>query len=248
MDKNRGLLLALLLVVGGAELGAAQPKKEDSNSKPRPVKVQNQKSSSKSRSLIKGIIHVIFGPLKKKPKLGSRSNLCAITPGRLGETDTIWSDRPIFSWRGKAKKLQLLDEETGELLWQRTLSGEEQSVAYDGPALNPGQVYEWRISNGGTQRSTFEVMSAEKRAKVIADLRNLNNPEEVASLTPEVRLAVSQSQYFGEQRLWSDALQSLYGVQESTDELQATLDRVLGKVCGVAGNERLAEDETIAMP
>lgn len=247
MGKKGGILLALLLVIAGAGVGEAKPKTKKPEVQPKPAKVEVQKHSKSSRSWLKGFLQVVFQPLRKKPTLSSRSSLCAIT-GRLEETDTIWSDRPVFAWQGTAKELQLLSEETGELLWQRSLSGEEQSVAYDGPDLTPGQVYEWRVENEGLQRSTFAVMSMERRAEISADLQRLSGPAEMAVLEPDVRVALLRSQYFGEQGLWSDALQSLYGVNDPTGELSVMVDQVLAERCGVVEVDGVMEEDVVVMP
>jgi len=38
--------------------------------------------------------------------------LCAVSPGVIGDENMIWSDRPFFIWQGNARTIQVLDFST----------------------------------------------------------------------------------------------------------------------------------------
>lgn len=177
-------------------------------------------------SLFKQLVH------DERP-LGSRGNLCAMTPGLLGETDTIWSDRPFFLWQGKAEQVTLRSYETGKVLWQQTISSQEQSLPYSGAVLKPGQVYVWEVASASAaeSQSTFAIMPAQERDRMTTELQNLEAQRQAERTVPAM-IALERAQYFGERGLWSDALQTLYAVDSPPAELIQTRTDISNYLCG----------------
>ena len=182
--------------------------------------------------------------------LGSRTgNLCVLAPGPLGETDTIWSDRPLFLWRGEVDQIILRHHETDEVLWQqavlpaaRQLSNisEVRQLSYDGIALQPGQVYAWELLNAAKlqRQFTFAVMPQPERLQLIAQLPTLSllnqaSGTEVGRGTDRSQMldAMEQADYFGQQGLWSDALQVLYRTQNPPLEMMQTSEAIEAYLC-----------------
>jgi hypothetical protein len=175
-----------------------------------------------------------------EPPLGSRSSFCALTPGVLGETDVVWSDRPLFLWQGQAQAVILSDFETQVSLWSQEVAPTAGSVVYGGAALEPGQVYSWRLSSpafSGAQ-FVFEVMPLEQRDRVTAELEALvaQYPD-----APAETIALVRSKYFAEQGLASDALQMLYEVENPSVELVAARQAIVTHFCGAGEEENGAE-------
>lgn len=161
--------------------------------------------------------------------------LCFISP--IGSEAVILSDRPLFYWivTGKKAEIQIqrisLLDESGEVLWETGLAVEAQSIAYRGAALQPGQQYVWRLEwqelttvDGQTpswssleQSYTFQVMDANQRSGIVAELQRLSNG--VNSETA----ANHQADYLIEQQLTSDALQVLSTVENPS---AATVQRI----------------------
>lgn len=195
---------------------------------------RQSESSKKNPSKISAILKSLFQLIVKEERpLGSRGNLCAITPGLLGKTDKIWSDRPLFLWRGSAKKIVLRNYDTGELLWQQEVNGDRQSLFYSGVALQPGQVYEWGILGESTSeaRFTFSLIADGERERLDREIQNLQARKQTDKeyvLTAAIELA----QYFGQKGLWSDALAKLYSVDNPPSQLVRTREEISNYLCG----------------
>lgn len=171
---------------------------------------------------------------REEPPLGSRGDLCAISPGLLGETDMVWNDRPLFAWRGEAGQIILRSLNSAAPLWQQPLTGETQSIAYPDAPLTPGQVYEWEldtVSSVGPQY-TFEIMTGEERDRVSQDLQALENQLKAAGESTEA-IAIARAHYFAEQRLWSDAIQSLQSVTNPSSDLTQGITQMTNYLCGI---------------
>jgi hypothetical protein len=143
----------------------------------------------------------------------------------LGKTDTLWSDRPLFLWRGSAGKIALQDYDTNQPLWSRTVSASSQQVVYDGKPLQPGKVYEWLIlaNDAPKARTTFAVMEASERNRLAPELQTLDT-----TATP----ALEKARYFSDRGLWSDALQALYTVQNPSSQVLQARQEMLAYLCG----------------
>jgi hypothetical protein len=189
-----------------------------------------KKNPSKISAILKSLFQQI---VKEERPLGSRGNLCAITPGLLGKNDKIWSDRPLFLWRGSAKKIVLRNYDTGELLWQQNIAAEQQSLAYDGQVLEPGKIYEWEIWSESKvdSRITFSVMGKQERERFDREIQNLAAQKQ-ADKESAVDLAVELARYFSHKGLWSDAIAKLYALDNPPSQLVRTREEIVNYLCG----------------
>ena len=262
MGNKRWVLLCSLVLLGSTSIDwqrsvRSQPSAQDrasrmlaqnhsSRTQKRPAKPPARKAKQ-SRSWLQRFVS-IFKPMKKPP-LGSRGPLCPITPGLLGETDIIWSDRPVFVWKGIAKDLTLLNYDTGEVLWQHTLSSVERQVIYDGPTLQPGHVYIWRLTQDGKQQEqTFEVMSSNQRRQIVPPLENMANLAENFEESDEMQRTLQRAGFFSEHGLWSDAFAELYRVSSYELSWQTALDQLSTNLCDATKNLDEVLLETVSMP
>ncbi|MBD2464379.1 DUF928 domain-containing protein [Oscillatoria sp. FACHB-1407] len=170
---------------------------------------------------------------REEPPLGSRGDLCAISPGLLGETDVIWSDRPTFAWRGETGQITLRLRNSETPLWQQTFASDTQSITYAGAPLTPGQVYEWELEalSGMGPQYTFEVMAGADRDRIARDLQALENRLKAAGESTEA-IALARARYFAEQRLWSDAFQALQSISNPTPDITEGMTQMTNYLCG----------------
>lgn len=175
---------------------------------------------------------------RKEPKLSSRGSICEIAPGLQGEAKVIWSDRPLFLWRGTVPQVEIrlytaFTDEGQKLLWSQTVTGEAQSVQYTGQPLQPGVKYEWELmidpSKPGT-RYPFQVMTASERDKISAELTALLNPLKNSGATEE-EIALSRANYFAERNLWSDALGEIYSLNNPSLEFTRQAEKMVDDFC-----------------
>jgi hypothetical protein len=170
---------------------------------------------------------------REEPPLGSRGVVCAISPGLLGDTDTIWSDRPTFLWDGSASQIRLYNFDTQEMLWTANLELGTQSIAYSGEdALQPGQVYAWDLVDdvGSSVLYIFAVMGTEERSPIAADLQAIELQLKATNASEET-IAVEQALYFAELGLWSDVLQALQRIETPPDSVSQMVQDISDRVC-----------------
>jgi hypothetical protein len=97
--------------------------------------------------------------------------VCLMSPGLVGEL-RIWSDRPLFLWKGTGNQLSVRDHATQTVLWTQPISATDQWVVYAGPPLQPGNRYQWQLLDATPSESdrnqwiTFEVMSIAQRDQI----------------------------------------------------------------------------------
>ena len=100
-----------------------QPSDKEQKLEPNTITRTRERSS-----ILETLWKLLRAKREQEPALSSRSNICEITPGLLGETNTIYSDRPLFLWQGKAPNLEVylyspfsLDREQ-EVQWSTTVT------------------------------------------------------------------------------------------------------------------------------
>jgi Domain of Unknown Function (DUF928) len=173
--------------------------------------------------------------LRKKPTQRSvvrGDQICAVAPGLLESTPTIWSDRPVFIWQGTGQEIRVRDRETQALLWSKSVSATDQAIVYDGEPLQMGRLYQWQVVEDATPPTapswnTFEVMSVEQRVPITTELDAIETRMMDESLGT---IALAKSNYLAEQGLWSDALRMLYEVRLSPD-IQMERQKVIEEIC-----------------
>lgn len=176
---------------------------------------------------------------REEPPLGSRGNVCAITPGLLGEKNVIWSDRPLFVWQGPVQRLDLRPYSLyskHDVLWSQTLATDAQSAMYTREALQPGQTYDWEVvldqSGSRKDRFTFQVMDAQSRELIAAELTAMEKRLKSTGATAEA-IALERANYFAQRDLWSDALQEVFSVKNPSADLTRTAQEISNYLCGV---------------
>lgn len=219
---------------GNAESGESSP-----NSAVDGPSQQNRSPSSLSSAL--STLRQQFE--RDELPLGSRGPQCAYSPGLVGETDTIWSDRPLFLWRSSGQAIRLYDYESGNLLWQREVETGTEAVLYDGDPLIPGTLYRWELTHPDASdfKATFAVMEEAARNELRAELEGRQMKWEAAGLS-EPELAVERAQFFGDRRLWSDALKELHAVRYAA-EVDDTVKEISIYLCGALESDLQAAVE-----
>lgn len=182
-------------------------------------------------------------PIKPR-KTGSRdpnpalNNLvCMISPDKPETTRIVWSDRPTFLWEGKVKKIVVLNNSTGKKWTQPVTETQNISTYTADKPLQPGETYEWRVffedSLSKEELSSgvnFQVMEAQQRDRITADLQNLEKQLKAENKDTEA-IALAKAKYFAENQLWSDVLQQVYSIQTTSTELDAFRKDIFHKLC-----------------
>lgn len=174
-----------------------------------------------------------------KPPVGSGEggrrpavNVCMVTPGNVGDSKIIWSDRPLFLWQGRFSKIGLASsvEANQTTFWNQPITRGQNSANYTGKPLQPGKTYYWWFAVGKSPTGfvEFQVMKPQERQKISNSLRKLEQQEK----NPE-KLALKKTKFFLEQKpqLWSDALQSAYSVENPSPELVKIREEILQDWC-----------------
>ena len=194
---------------------------------------QEEQQEKAPPSRIRAILSSLFQKLvREEIPLGSRNQVCMMTPGLLGGTDRIWSDAPMFIWEGTPEKIVVESYETGKELWRQNIAPRQHWVAYTGSVLQPGGVYVWTVSSssGAKVQRTFEVMREKERDRIATELQNLAKEDNLKEASAIV-VALHQAEYFAGQGLWSDALQTLYAIDNPTESVKETLQNITDYLC-----------------
>ena len=209
---------------------------QDNPQKKEPVTAIRSREKS---SILEAIWKLLRAKRERQPALTSRSNICEITPGLLGETNTIYSDRPLFLWQGTAPSLEIylyspfsLDRDQ-EVQWSTTLTTASQKVLYTGEALQPGQIYDWEIvaeAESNRRRIAFQVMEQGERERISEKLAQLETDLTISGATKE-EIILAKANYFAEKDLWSDSLQQLYSLENSSTVVRDSNQKIVSYLC-----------------
>ncbi len=181
---------------------------------------------------------------KKSGVTAAARNICAIAPGGI-DTYVLWHDRPLFLWQNlsKNKDVELIvrEHESQRVMWQQFVNTADQKLLYGAPqSLEAGKIYEWQLS-GVTNWRIFQVMPAEERQKIDTQLQGLNQKLKATKAPPE-EIAYSKANFFldypikhkaepGTFGAWSDALQSLYEVENPSQSLIKQRQELMTNLC-----------------
>lgn len=158
-----------------------------------------------------------FAFWKRRPRtrLGVRSGVCMVSPGLIDKY-TTWHDRPLFVWQGNGSQVNIRNRENKTVFWTQKINGTEQQVAYNGKDSLPPGLYQWQVlgTNSSVPNSwtTFEVMSTTERDTIKSELLSLEQQLQAKGASKE-EIALKKAEYFGDRELWSDAVQTLYQVE-----------------------------------
>jgi hypothetical protein len=171
-----------------------------------------------------------------------RGLVCPLAPGI--QEFVLWSDRPRFLWQVdpngvEAQSIRLLTS-GDEVVWEKTLARDSQTIVYDGVPLQPGQTYTWELSvkHQESKQSDvklptpyrFQVMEANQRNQIAAELEKHTLSLKQPDASPEL-IALVKANYLTEKRLLSDALQVLYAVPAPSPQLRGMLEKLTREAC-----------------
>jgi hypothetical protein len=200
-----------------------------------------QKNPQKPAPFWSNISQLLFSnkPPVKPRKGGSRGDLCIISPDASSDTRIIWSDRPLFLWHGKIKKIKVTDISNNTVIFSENVENTQQ-YTYTGQPLQPGQTYELDIFLGENRATfvKFQIMESEERNSITAALKTLENKLQAKKSHHEA-IAFAKANYFTKLGLWSDVLQQAYSVQKPSPELDRMLKEIPKQLCTQPKSDRL---------
>ncbi len=162
-------------------------------------------------------------PVKPKKAVGRPTDtICMISPD---ESRIIWSDRPLFLWKGKVNTIGVR-RPNGYVLRSQPATATERTT-YAGKQLEPGKNYEWVA---GSTFVRFQVMLAPQRQQITEELKNLENQFQTKGENTEA-IALAKTSYFIQKNLWSDALQQAYSVEKPSAELVKIRQEISEQLC-----------------
>ena len=166
---------------------------------------------------------------------GSRGDVCVIAPNLPRATATVWSDRPLFLWRGNVSRLEVrTDADT--VLWSYTPPAGSERALYDGEPLQPGQSYVWTIFDRQGEplfAVPFRLMLAARRDVIADELIVLEAQLTSERATPEA-IARQRINYFAERQLWADVLRESAASEGTTAGNSEYLQAVYAYLCGAS--------------
>ncbi|QIR40016.1 hypothetical protein HCG51_27115 [Tolypothrix sp. PCC 7910] len=178
-------------------------------------------------------LNTLFQRQRRRSAARGVNNFCPISPGIANETTQIWSDRPLFVWQGQIQTIivRASGSDTDDL-WNQPIVENQQITTYAGAKLQPGQTYEWIVYRGDNPfpSVSFQVMEAQKRDRITAELQTLEQQLQTKGATKEA-IALAKAKHFANLQLWSDALQQAYSVPEPSQELQQIRKDIAQNLC-----------------
>lgn len=173
-------------------------------------------------------------PVEEKPG-GRRGDICIITP--YDTQKGIWSDRPLFVWKGELSRIEVRPAGSDRVLWEQKLQATDRSTLYQGEALQPGKSYDWMLfdptsdeSSYPTDRVRFRVMSEEERSSITAELAAMESQLKSKRATEE-QITYEKAKYFVEKQLTADALQQVYRVKNPSAGLLQFRQSLVEQMC-----------------
>lgn len=172
-------------------------------------------------------------PPRNDVPAGSRGDICVITPAKPGKIGVIWSDRPLFLWRGSIRKIEVRSRSSKQALWSQTVSENQSSIIYNGAVLEPGQSYDLVLFNQRSVpifRVTFQIMEKQERERITSDLTTLEAQLKQEGATAE-KIAYTKANYFAFREMWGDVLLEAYKVEKPSDLLNKFKNSALERFC-----------------
>ncbi len=164
------------------------------------------------------------------PPTISRGELCLLAPARPGQETAIWHQNPVFVWRGEIARMEVADSVSQAIVWEYEPTSGQTSAQYEGEPLQAGRSYFWQVYGDINSTSPavfppFEVMSSIRHRLIANGLAVAESKVE----GPE-NSAIARTEYFALRDLPADALQSLFLIESTNEELvearQETVDRL----------------------
>ncbi len=239
LKNNFKLVVALLLTINiwsffliintmAQENSESSTQSNEIEQQIKPTTVTREKKSSILEAIWK-----LFKARKAEESMTLRSTstaICPIGPSLFENAILIYSDRPLFIWQGKLKKVKInlynspfsLDTEQ-EIIWSKSINDEFQNIPYKnipytGKPLQPGKIYEWEIVTDyqSGRPISFKIMDAQERDIISKELAQLETELTTLDATKE-EIILTKAKYFAEKGLWLDALQQLFSLGITLD-------------------------------
>ncbi len=235
-------VLSLALIAWGVPKSAiAQTNSESLRQGTTPEKVRQSPITRKreQNSILESIWQLLKVKREKEPPLASRSRICEITPGLLGETYQIYSDRPLFIWQGQVTNLKVnlyspfSSDTEQEIIWAKAIDDESRNITYTGEPLQPGKIYDWEIvtdSQTNRRRVSFQIMDANERDILSQELAQLETELTNSGATKE-EIILTKAEYFAKKDLWSDSLQQLHSLETISNNAIALNQEITSYIC-----------------
>lgn len=221
------LLLTLGVVVAPATTQVGQPT----------YSAIAQSNNIESTVSFRNLLRRIFPDDERDdPTTISRGDFCLLAPARPGEETTIWHQKPVFIWQGTIGKLEVVDDITGERLWQYEPAPDETFVSYEGEQLKAGSTYVWKVYSDSTSETAitfppFTILPAINRL-LIANGLSVARDRAIAADNPEENPPeLANANYFAFRDLPVDALQSLFTVENPSADLVEGRAEIVESMC-----------------
>lgn len=151
---------------------------------------------------------------------------CLISPRSIQSVmmEKVLSDRLLFVWRGSMAQLRV--SHNGQEVWRQLIAPSNQSIPYKGPALQPGQVYQWTTySQTGTPiaQGSFQTVSVAERDRIQAEMTRL----EAQTATNEMAVV----DYLIKTDLRVDALQKAISIQKPSKKVTEQINQFISQAC-----------------
>jgi hypothetical protein len=157
---------------------------------------------------------------------GSRSPLCI--PNR-GEQTMVLTVRPTILWQGKVGAIGLRRAQEEKVFWVQPISSSPglQSLRYGGPALEPGQTYDWVFFDDAQAKNplTWQTIAIAPKSTTTRILRDLNKLPGKGEAKTMVRV-----NYLVQEQMLSDAASEVLAVRSPSQELKQAL-KAFGNGC-----------------
>jgi len=176
---------------------------------------------------------------KEDPPLGSRGQLCLITPENQENLVTLWHNRPVFVWQGKIGGIGIRQANSDQIIWRQPIAASDTEsvnrVAYTGDPLEPGQTYHWVIFDQAEDSQPirfipFTILNGKQRDRIRVRLIILAAQLKEKGATTE-EMALERANYFSKQQLWSDALQEVYRLDNPSTEVRDIRGELSTQLC-----------------
>jgi hypothetical protein len=157
---------------------------------------------------------------------GSRGPLCI--PNR-GEQTTVLTVRPTILWQGNVGAIGLRRAQEEKVFWVQPVSSSPglQSLHYGGPALEPGQTYDWVFFDDaqGKNPLTWQTIAIAPKATTTRIFRDLNKlPGKGEAKT------MARVNFLVQEQMLSDAASEVLAVRSPSQELKQAL-KTFGNGC-----------------
>ena len=237
----------------GEGVSGSFTKVNQSSEEPTPP-VQPRRGTSRSSNSWAAVFQAFPQAQNKPPQDGQppvpprtaapRGDVCAIAPKSIGSYTEIWSDQPLFVWKGPFERIEVRPVGSTQVLWNEVVKKSARQIensgmyriTYAGKTLQPGQTYEWRMflstrkDARAIKTETFQVMNSQKRDRIKQELQRLDEQLKAKNSLPE-EIARQRADYFAKQQLWSDVLQEAYSVENPSIALAEIRQAIPQQIC-----------------